>query len=107
MSILQKQKERDPNMGYARDFVGAMDSVMSAVAERGVRVVAADYQDPATLDAAFAGADKLLLVSSRARRMKPASMSALGRDIAFAFPACGERSRRLAYKSNRSCCWEL
>ena len=27
MSILQKQKERDPNMGYARDFVGAMESV--------------------------------------------------------------------------------
>jgi hypothetical protein len=40
MSILQKQKERDPNMGYARDFVGAMDSVMTAVAERGVRVIA-------------------------------------------------------------------
>ncbi|HEY4131309.1 MAG TPA: acyclic terpene utilization AtuA family protein [Gemmatimonadaceae bacterium] len=40
MSILQKQKERDPNMGYARDFVGAMDSVMEAVAKRGVRVIA-------------------------------------------------------------------
>jgi hypothetical protein len=40
MSILQKQKERDPSMGYARDFVGAMDSVLPAVAERGVRVVA-------------------------------------------------------------------
>jgi hypothetical protein len=40
MSILQKQKERDPSLGYARDFVGAMDSVMPAVAERGVVVVA-------------------------------------------------------------------
>ncbi|MHB1263118.1 MAG: acyclic terpene utilization AtuA family protein [Gemmatimonadaceae bacterium] len=40
MSILQKQKERDPRMGYARDFIGAMESVMSAVAERGVRVIA-------------------------------------------------------------------
>src|SRR5690348_17520785 len=40
MSILQKQKERDPNMGYARDFIGAMESVFPAVAERGVRVVA-------------------------------------------------------------------
>ncbi len=40
MSILQKQKERDPSMGYARDFVGAMESVMPAVLERGVRVVA-------------------------------------------------------------------
>jgi hypothetical protein len=40
MSILQKQKERDPKMGYARDFVGAMESVLTAVVERGVRVIA-------------------------------------------------------------------
>jgi hypothetical protein len=36
MSILQKQKERDPAMGYARDFIGAMESVLPAVLERGV-----------------------------------------------------------------------
>ena len=40
MSILQKQKERDPKMGYARDFVGAFESVLPAVAKRGVRVIA-------------------------------------------------------------------
>ncbi|HEY0971737.1 MAG TPA: acyclic terpene utilization AtuA family protein [Gemmatimonadales bacterium] len=40
MSILQKQKERDPKMGYARDFVGAMESVLPAVTRRGVRVIA-------------------------------------------------------------------
>jgi len=40
MSILQKQKERDPNTGYARDFVGAIESVLPAVAKRGVRVIA-------------------------------------------------------------------
>src|ERR1700727_1195527 len=40
MSILQKQKERDPAMGYARDFIGAMESVMTAVTERGVKAVA-------------------------------------------------------------------
>ena len=40
MSILQKQKARDPNMGYARDFVGAMESVFPAVATRGVKVIA-------------------------------------------------------------------
>ena len=40
MSILQKQKERDPNMGYARDFVGAIESVLGPVTEQGVRVVA-------------------------------------------------------------------
>jgi len=40
MSILQKQKERDPAMGYARDFIGAMESVLPAVVDRGVRVIA-------------------------------------------------------------------
>ena len=40
MSILQKQKERDPSLGYARDFVGAMESVLPAVVEKGVKVVA-------------------------------------------------------------------
>ncbi|MFL5487923.1 MAG: acyclic terpene utilization AtuA family protein [Gemmatimonadaceae bacterium] len=40
MSILQKQKERDPSLGYARDFVGAMESILPAVLERGVKVIA-------------------------------------------------------------------
>ena len=40
MSILQKQKERDPNMGYARDFIGAMESVLTAVTDGGVKVIA-------------------------------------------------------------------
>jgi hypothetical protein len=40
MSILQKQRERSPDMGYARDFIGAMESVFPAVLERGVRVIA-------------------------------------------------------------------
>jgi hypothetical protein len=40
MSILQKQKERDPNLGYARDFVQAMESVLGGVTERGVKVIA-------------------------------------------------------------------
>jgi hypothetical protein len=40
MSILQKQKERDPTKGYARDFIGAMESVFPAVATKGVRVIA-------------------------------------------------------------------
>jgi len=40
MSIVQKQKERDPRMGYARDFIGAMQSIFPAVADRGVKVIA-------------------------------------------------------------------
>ena len=61
MSILQKQKERDPNMGYARDFIGAMESVMTAVTERGVKVIAnaGGVNPPACADAVLALADKL------------------------------------------------
>jgi hypothetical protein len=40
MSILQKQKARDPNAGFARDFVSAVDSVLEGVVGRGVRVIA-------------------------------------------------------------------
>ncbi|MEO5588478.1 MAG: acyclic terpene utilization AtuA family protein [Gemmatimonadaceae bacterium] len=40
MSILQKQKERDPSMGYARDFVGAIESVLPGIINRGVKVIA-------------------------------------------------------------------
>ncbi|HMC55367.1 MAG TPA: acyclic terpene utilization AtuA family protein [Gemmatimonadaceae bacterium] len=40
MSILQKQKERDPTLGYARDFVGAVESVVPALRDRGVKIVA-------------------------------------------------------------------
>jgi hypothetical protein len=60
MSILQKQKERDPNMGYARDFVGAIESVLPAIAERGVRVVAnaGGVNPPACADAIRQVAEK-------------------------------------------------
>ena len=40
MSILQKQKERDPTLGYARDFLGAIESVLPAITDLGVRLVA-------------------------------------------------------------------
>lgn len=40
MSILQKQKMRDPDLGYARDFVPLMGECMPLLAERGIRVVA-------------------------------------------------------------------
>jgi hypothetical protein len=59
MSILQKQKERDPAMGYARDFVGAMDAVLDAVTDRGVRVVAnAGGVNPPACAAAVQGVAK-------------------------------------------------
>jgi hypothetical protein len=39
MSILQKQKSRDPAQGYARDFVPLMEALFPDLLERGVRVV--------------------------------------------------------------------
>ena len=39
MSILQKQKSRDPTQGYARDFVPLMEDLFPDVLARGVRVV--------------------------------------------------------------------
>lgn len=40
MSIMQKQRARNPAHGYARDFVPLMGEILPAVAERGIRVVA-------------------------------------------------------------------
>jgi len=39
MSILQKQKRRDPSRGYARDFVPLMGEILPDVAERGIKVI--------------------------------------------------------------------
>lgn len=40
MSIMQKQRSRDPSQGYARDFVPLMGEILPDCVERGVRVVA-------------------------------------------------------------------
>ncbi len=39
MSILQKQFQRDPQMGYARDFVTQMKEVMPIAMKRGVTII--------------------------------------------------------------------
>src|SRR2546422_828501 len=40
MSILQKQKSRDPALGYAKDFVPLMERILPVLAERRIRVTA-------------------------------------------------------------------
>jgi hypothetical protein len=40
MSIMQKQKARDPRAGYARDFVPLMRRILQACVERNIKVVA-------------------------------------------------------------------
>jgi len=38
MSIMQKQKSRDPAMGYARDFVPLMERILPDIVEKGIKV---------------------------------------------------------------------
>ncbi len=40
MSILQKQKSRDPALGYAKDFVPLMERILPILATRGIKVTA-------------------------------------------------------------------
>ncbi|MBX7218319.1 MAG: DUF1446 domain-containing protein [Blastocatellia bacterium] len=40
MSIMQKQRARDPKAGYARDFVPMIDRVLPQLLERNIRVIA-------------------------------------------------------------------
>ena len=40
MSIMQKQRARDPSAGYARDFVPLMREILTACVERDIRVTA-------------------------------------------------------------------
>lgn len=39
MSIMQKQRARDPNAGYARDFVPLMERIFPDIVEKGIKVI--------------------------------------------------------------------
>lgn len=61
MSILQKQRDRDPAMGYARDFVQQMERILPDVAAKGIRVIsnAGGVNPRACAAAVRAAADRL------------------------------------------------
>ncbi|HEU5262755.1 MAG TPA: acyclic terpene utilization AtuA family protein [Gemmatimonadales bacterium] len=40
MSIMQKQKSRDPSLGYAKDFIPLMERILPTLVERRIRVTA-------------------------------------------------------------------
>ncbi|HEY2011996.1 MAG TPA: acyclic terpene utilization AtuA family protein, partial [Bryobacteraceae bacterium] len=40
MSILQKQRQADPNLGYARDFPPLVARISRRIRERGIKVIA-------------------------------------------------------------------
>ncbi len=72
MSILRKQRSRDPSAGYARDFVTLMERIWPTCVERSVRVVAnagginprgcADALEDAGREAGVAGKARIGLV---------------------------------------------
>lgn len=39
MSIMQKQKMKNPDWGYARDFVGVIEQILPEITEKGVKVI--------------------------------------------------------------------
>jgi hypothetical protein len=68
MSIMQKQRSRDPNAGYARDFVPLMERIFPALVEKGVRVVTnAGGVNPMGCGEAVVEAGRAAGVSGRAR----------------------------------------
>src|SRR5256886_7941184 len=40
LSILQKQKSRDPSLGYAKDFIPLMERILPIAAQRGIKITA-------------------------------------------------------------------
>ena len=61
MSIMQKQKQRDPNAGYARDFVPLMERILPDIVNERIRVIsnAGGVNPRACAEAVIGGARKL------------------------------------------------
>lgn len=61
MSILQKQKKKDPNLGYARDLVNLMERILPVIVEKNIKVVTngGGVNPIACRDAIFKVAQKL------------------------------------------------
>ena len=61
MSILQKQKRKDPALGYARDLIPLLEKLLPTLIDRGIKVVTngGGVNCLACRDALFAVAKKL------------------------------------------------
>jgi hypothetical protein len=68
MSIMQKQKSRDPNAGYARDFLYVVSRTLPQCIERGIKIVAnAGGVNPGACVAGLADVVKKLGLSGRVK----------------------------------------
>jgi len=66
MSILQKQKSRDPALGYAKDFVASMERLLPVLVERRVKVISnAGGVNPRACAEAVAAAARTLGLAGR------------------------------------------
>lgn len=75
MSIMQKQRARDPEAGYARDFIAQVDATLDLLVDRGITVVTnAGGVNPAACRRAL-----LALAEKRGRRLTVAAV--LGDDL--------------------------
>jgi hypothetical protein len=61
MSIMQKQKRKDPKLGYAKDLLPLMEQILPVIAEKNIRVITngGGVNPAACRDAIFALARKL------------------------------------------------
>lgn len=61
MSIMQKQKRKDPNLGYARDLVPLMEQLLPVITKKNIKVITngGGVNPAACRDAIFAVARKL------------------------------------------------
>lgn len=68
MSILQKQKARDPSLGYARDVVPLLERILPAIVSRNIRVTTnAGGVNPDSCAAAIAAVARKLGLSGKVR----------------------------------------
>ncbi len=61
MSIMQKQKRKDPNLGYAKDLVPLMEKILPTIVEKNIKVITngGGVNPTACRDAIFKVAQKL------------------------------------------------
>jgi len=68
MSIMQKQRSRDPRAGYARDFIPVIERILPACVERNIKVVAnAGGVNPQACSAAVAEVVRKLGLSGKVK----------------------------------------
>jgi hypothetical protein len=91
MSIMQKQRSRNPKAGYATDFVAMLERILPAVADKGIKVLAnAGGVNPAACLEAVLGLAKKLGI----RGLKVGIIE--GDDVLARIPELLERGEALA-----------